>query len=71
MLDPNALAEIEDRLQPKFLAFRLENYRSVKPVTLASSGLAPRIMDIGRALALPFLGDPELERELLEMIKPV
>src|ERR1700740_3023190 len=28
------------------------------------------MMAIGRALALPFLGDPELERELLKMIKP-
>jgi len=70
VLDPNALAEIEDQLQPKLLAFRLENFRRAKPVTLASSRLTPRTLDIVRALAIPFLGDPELERELLEIIKP-
>ncbi len=69
-LDPDVLAGIADRLQPKLLTFRLENYKRVKPMTLASSSLAPRMLDIARALALPLLGDPELERELLEIIKP-
>jgi hypothetical protein len=68
-LDPEVLEGIADRLQPKLLTFRLENYARVKPVALASSCLTPRMRDIARALALPLLGDPELERDLLEIIK--
>jgi hypothetical protein len=69
-LDPDALAGIADRLQSSLLAFRLENYERVKPAALASSRLSPRMMDIARALALPLLGDPNLERELIEIVKP-
>ena len=70
VLHPDVLAGIEDRLQPKLLAFRLDNYRRANPVTLASSCLSPRMLDIARALALPMLGDSDLERELLEIIRP-
>ena len=69
-LDLDALAGIADRLQPKLLTFRLENYARVKPAPLASPRLAPRMLDIVRALALPLLGDPDLERELIDMVKP-
>lgn len=69
-LDPDVLAGIANRLQPKLLTFRLENYARVKPVALASSCLAPRMRDIARALALPLLGDPDLELELIEIMKP-
>jgi hypothetical protein len=69
-LDPDVLAGIADRLQPKLLTFRLDNYTRAKSVKLASSSLAPRMLDIARALAVPLLGDPELERELLEIITP-
>ena len=69
-LDPKVLAEIADRLQPKLLTFRLENYARVKPVTLASSCLSPRMRDIACALALPLLGDADLELDLLEIVKP-
>lgn len=69
-LDPDVLAGIADRLQPKLLTFRLGNYARVKPVALASSCLTPRMRDIASALALPLLGDPELERELIEIVKP-
>jgi hypothetical protein len=69
-LDPDVLTGIADRLQPKLLRFRLENYTRVKPVALASSYLSPRMRDIARALALPLLGDPELEGELLGIINP-
>jgi hypothetical protein len=69
-LEPDVLEGIADRLQPKLLTFRLENYERVKPVALASSCLAPRMLDIARALALPLLGDPDLERELVEIVKP-
>ena len=69
-LDPDVLEGIADRLQPKLLAFRLENYARVKPVALASSCLTSRMRDIARALALPLLGDPDLERELIEIVKP-
>jgi hypothetical protein len=69
VLDPDVLEGIADRLQPKLLTFRLENYARVKPVVLASSCLTPRMRDIARALALPLFGDPELERDLLEIIK--
>jgi hypothetical protein len=69
-LDPDVLAGIADRLQPKLLTFRLENYARVKPVALASSCLTPRLRDIARALALALLGDPDLELELIEIVKP-
>jgi hypothetical protein len=67
-LDLDALAAIADRLQPCLLAFRLENYRRVKLAALASSRLSPRMLDIARALALPLIGDPNLERELEEVL---
>jgi hypothetical protein len=69
-LDPDVLEEIADRLQPKLLAFRLENYARVKAVVLKSSRLASRMRDMTRALALPLLGDPDLERELVELVGP-
>ena len=69
-LHPPVLAQIADRLQSKLLTFRLENYAHLKTVTLASSGLSPRTRDIARALALPLLGDSDLENELLEIVKP-
>jgi hypothetical protein len=69
-LDLDALAGIADRLQPSLLAFRLENYERVKPAALASSRLSPRMLDIARALSLPLLGDPDLECELIEIVKP-
>ena len=64
------LTGIADRLQPKLLTFRLENYARVKTVLLGSSCLTPRMLDIARALALPLLGDPDLERELVGTLKP-
>jgi hypothetical protein len=67
-LNPDALAGIAERLQPRLLAFRLENYQRVKPAELATSRLSPRMLDIGRALAFPLLGDPKLERELVEIL---
>jgi hypothetical protein len=70
VLHPDVLAGIEHRLQPKLLAFRLENYARAKPGGFAWSCLSPRVRDIAHALALPLLGDPELERELLEIIRP-
>jgi hypothetical protein len=69
-LDPDALAAMADQLQPSLLAFRLENYERAKPAALASSRLSARMLDIARALSIPLLGDPDLERELIEIVKP-
>jgi hypothetical protein len=69
-LDPVVLEEIADRLQPKLLAFRLQNYRRAKAPELVSVGLTPRSRDIARALALPLLGDHACELVIVELLRP-
>ena len=68
-LDAVVLEETADRLQPKLLAFRLQNYHRAKAPELASVGLTPRLRDIARALTLPLLGDHPCEIEVLELLR--
>ena len=71
MLTASALVSIAERLQPKLLGFRLNNYvrlKSVSEVPL-SVGSSPRTQDIGRALLLPIMGDGELERQLVTIVE--
>ena len=69
-LDRAALDETADRLQPKLLAFRLQNYQRAKAPELASVALTPRLRDIARALALPLGGDHWCELEVVELLWP-
>jgi hypothetical protein len=69
-LDETALNAIALRLQPRLLAFRLRHYsqgQSSKPV---ANDLTPRMKDIARALAIPLLGDAELESAVTELLRP-
>jgi len=72
VLSNDALEEVQHRLQPNLLRFRLENYLRLThhEYTISASSLTPRIKDIVRALALPLMGDVEFERELLEIVEP-
>lgn len=73
ILTPNALLQIERQLQPKFLAFRLNNYLrllQVNPHPTMGSCLTSRVRDIFRALIFPVIGDIDLERELLAIVAP-
>ncbi len=69
-LDPVVLEETADRLGPKLLAFRLQNYDRAKAPELVSLGLTPRSRDLARALALPLLGDHAGELEVVELLRP-
>ena len=69
-LDEASLSKIADQLQPRLLAFRLRNYNRVGSPELAANGLSPRMMDIARALAIPLLGDVELESGVIELLRP-
>jgi hypothetical protein len=71
VLTPNAQAEIELRLQPKLLAFRLNNYIRLlhaEAYPNVDSCLTARVHDMFRALKLPVSGNNELERELLAIV---
>lgn len=73
VLTPNALAEIELRLQPKLLAFRLNNYLRLlhaDAYLTVDSCLTARVHDMFRALKLPVSGNIDLERELLAIVTP-
>jgi hypothetical protein len=69
-LDEASLSNIADQLQPRLFAFRLRNYRQAGSSELAANGLSPRMKDIARALAIPLLGDAELESGVIEMLRP-
>ncbi len=69
-LDEASLSKIADQLQPRLLAFRLRNYNRVGSVELAANGLSQRMKDIARALAMPLLGDADLESGVIEMLRP-
>jgi len=68
-LDEASLSEMADQLQPRLFAFRLRNYNRVGSPELAANGLSPRMKDIARALAIPLLGDTELESRVIEMLR--
>lgn len=71
-LTPIALESIAEQLQPKLLAFRLNNYerlRSASASFTVSPDSSPRVQQIGRALALPIAGDAELESKLLAILE--
>lgn len=69
-LDSAVLEQTAARLQPKLLAFRLQNYHQAKAPDLLSVGLTPRLRDIARALTLPLLGDHACELEVVELLRP-
>jgi hypothetical protein len=69
-LDSAVLEQTADRLQPKLLAFRLQNYHRAKAPELVSVGLTPRLRDIAQALTLPLLGNHACEREVVELLRP-
>jgi hypothetical protein len=72
VLTNNALETVQQRLQPKLLGFRLQNYPRLVDQNSRSlpSGLTPWTKEMFRALALPLMGDVELEHELLEILTP-
>lgn len=71
-LTRTALLEIAQTFQPKLLGFRLENYFRVMNHSSPKLAfpLTPRVKDIFHALVLPFRGDVDLEKELLEIVAP-
>lgn len=70
VLSTDSLNAVKHRLQPKLLAFRLQNYyrTMAQNSRTSASRLTPETEDFFRALALPLMGDVELERELLEIL---
>ena len=70
-LDEAAMQKLEQEFQPKLLGFRLQNHTAVKNFSLsqdALDGLSPRIRQIARALAAPFLGDVGITSELVQSL---
>lgn len=69
-LDEALLDEIAARLQPRLFAFRLRNYSQVKSPQFTADRLTPRMRDIARALAIPCLGNAELESVVVDTLRP-
>jgi hypothetical protein len=71
-LTPTALDTIAERLQPELAAFRLNNYARLKSMSASftlSAGSNPRVQQMARALALPIIGDAELEAQVLSIVE--
>jgi hypothetical protein len=72
VLTTSALESIAEQLQPKLMAFRLNNYSRLGSVSASAPqcvGSSPRAQDIGRALLLPIDGDKELESQLFTILE--
>jgi len=71
-LTPSSLESIAEQLQPKLAAFRLNNYARLKSAsgsfTLRADS-SPKVQDMARALALPIIGDTELESQVLTIVE--
>lgn len=71
LLDLDAERRIAEDMQPKLERFRLERYRDVRmPELPGASSFTPRMREIARVLAAPFLGDANLTDRLLRCLKP-
>lgn len=71
-LDEATLQRIEQEFQRKLCMFRLQNHAAVKNFSNspnAFDGLSPRMRQIARALAAPFLGDTGMTSELLQSLE--
>ncbi len=70
---PEWLEQVAEELQAMSLGFRLSNYAKVGTSPGFSSSvehLTPRMRDLAYALAIPLLGNTELEGELVTALKP-
>jgi hypothetical protein len=69
LLDDQALDKISAEFQPHLLWFRLHNFfRSAVSEVPSVQDLTPRMRDLARALAVPFLGDVDLGAELVSLL---
>jgi hypothetical protein len=71
-LDEPTLQKVEQEFQRKLCMFRLQNHVAVKNFSNSPNvfdGLSPRIRQIARALAAPFLGDAGMTSELLQSLE--
>jgi hypothetical protein len=71
-LDTAAMKRLEEEFQPKLFMFRLQNHAAVKNFSNlpnAFDGLSPRMRQIARAFAAPFLGDAGITSELLQSLE--
>jgi hypothetical protein len=70
-LDEATLQKVEQEFQRKLCMFRLQNYAAVKNFSNSPNDfndLSPRMRQIARALAAPFLGDAGITSELLKIL---
>jgi hypothetical protein len=70
-LDEATLQKVEQEFQSKLCMFRLQNYAAVKNFSNFPNmlnDLSPRMRQIARALAAPYLGDVGIASELLQAL---
>jgi hypothetical protein len=70
-LDQAAIERIALEFQPKLLMYRLQNFHNLRVSSFFSSrigGMTHRIRDIAEALAVPMLGDSDLENGLIDVL---
>jgi hypothetical protein len=70
-VDRFTLEQIAAEKQPRLLAFRLKNLSRVRrsPALLEEiEKFSPKMRDIGRALAVPLLGEIQLESDLIQVL---